>query len=133
MACPLTLSYFLIDALLNAVTNQVAFTSPTTLYVGLFTSNPNPDNSGTEVSTSGTGYVRQAVTWSPVVSHQTDNAEVITFPISTSPWGTITYVALFDAVSAGNLLAFTLATTVVTLGTGNIYQFNPNTLILSFQ
>lgn len=119
---------------MKVLTNQGTYTSPATVYVALYTSNPNPDNSGTEVSTSGTAYVRQAVTWSTVgTGNSANNSATITFPTATANFGTVSYIALFDAVSSGNLLAFAAAASAIAVNTGNVYQLNAAQLVLSFQ
>lgn len=94
----------------------------TTLYVGLFTAAPSDTGGGTEVSTSGTGYGRVAVTsslanWSgtqsagsTVASSGTggtiSNNNAITFGTPTASWGTVTHFGLFDASTGGNLLVW---------------------------
>jgi hypothetical protein len=42
------LSNFLENSLLDHVLRGTSYTSPTTVYVGLYTSDPGDDNSGTE-------------------------------------------------------------------------------------
>ena len=120
MSCSPVLSNYYITNLLKVLTNQGTFTSPTTVYLALYTSNPNPNNSGTEVS--GGSYTRQSISWSAVGTGQsTSNTNTITFPTATGTWGTITYWALFDAVSSGNLLMFAPVSSVVTINNGNTY------------
>jgi hypothetical protein len=133
MACPVVLSNYLVTALVNLLTNQGTYTSPATLYAALYTASPGQGNTGPEVSTVGTGYTRQPVTWSSVVSNQSTNTEVITFPLATSNWGTINFVALFDAASGGNLLAFAPATISINITTGSVFQINIGDLVLGFQ
>ena len=132
MACTAVLSNYLINALLEVIVNQDTFTSPANIYLALFTTNPNPDNSGTEVS--GTAYARKAVTWSSVgTGISTSNSANITFPQAGSNWGTVAYLALFDALTSGNLLMFAPATTSIPVNSGNIYQVNAGLLTMSLQ
>jgi hypothetical protein len=42
---------------------NTTYTAPATVYVSLWTSDPTDAGSGTEVSTSGTSYARQSVTF----------------------------------------------------------------------
>jgi len=49
-------SNYLENAIINAVLRNTSYTSPTTVYVGLFTNDPTDADAGTEVSTSGTSY-----------------------------------------------------------------------------
>ena len=86
--------------------NSLSTTAPTTVYVALFTSD---DSTGAtsdnleagiltnEVSTSGTAYVRQAVTFGTISNGSVCNSVNITFPTATSNWGTITHVAVMDS------------------------------------
>lgn len=132
MACVPALSNYVINKFLQVLTNQGTFTPPATLYVALYTSNPNPNNSGTEVS--GTNYARQSVSWAALAGGTTaNNNTTISFPAAGSIWGTVTYIALFDAVSGGNLIAFTLAASVINVNVGVVYTINPASLTLSFQ
>lgn len=111
-------SVYLEDKWLN-MWKGTAFTFPATTYVALLTTNPS-DDTGTglvEVTTSGTAYARQPITgstgWSSIAPvsggsgttpEQMSNAATITFPTPTANWGTVVGFALYDAVTAGNLL-----------------------------
>ena len=54
-------SNYLENALINAVLRNTSYTSPTTVYVSLYTTDPTDADSGTEVS--GGLYARTAVTF----------------------------------------------------------------------
>ena len=95
---------YLEDALLNHVLRNTAFTSPTTVYVALFTATPGEAGGGTEVS--GGSYARQAVTFAAPASGIVANSGAVTFPTATANWGTITSMAIFDAVTVGNMLYY---------------------------
>ena len=102
------------------LTNSAA-TRPTAWYVALFTSNPAEDASGTEVSTSGTAYARQSVTFS-VSGNTATNTAAIEFPTATASYGTVTHVGVFDASSAGNLIAYAALTTSKAIDTGDVFR-----------
>lgn len=102
------------------LTNSAA-TRPTAWYVALFTSNPAEDASGTEVSTSGTAYARQSVTFS-VSGNTASNTAAIEFPTATASYGTVTHVGVFDASSAGNLIAYAALTTSKAIDTGDVMR-----------
>jgi len=104
------------------LTNSSA-TRPTAWYVALFTSNPDEDASGTEVSTSGTAYARQSVTFS-VSGNTATNTAAIEFPTATASYGTVTHVGVFDAASAGNLIAYAALTTSKAIDTGDVLRIN---------
>lgn len=96
------MSNWLESRLLDHVLRNSAMASPVTVYAALFTSDPTDADTGTEVS--GGSYARQAVSFGVVVSGETSNTAVITFPTATATWGVITHVGIYNAVSGGNLL-----------------------------
>ena len=108
------------------LTNSAA-TRPTAWYVALFTSNPAEDASGTEVSTTGTAYARQSVTFS-VPGNTASNTAAIEFPTATASYGTVTHVGVFDASSAGNLIAYAALTTSKAIDTGDVLRLPANDL-----
>lgn len=98
--------------LLDYLFSGAAFTPPATLYVALYTTQPTDAGGGVEVT--GGAYARVAVTnnntnfpaatgTSPTVKN---NGTVFTFTTATANWGTVTAWGLFDASSAGNLIAW---------------------------
>jgi len=95
---------YLETQLLNHVLRNTAYSSPTTVYVGLFTVAPDETGGGTEVS--GGAYARQSVTFTAPSPDSVSNSADVTFPIATGDWGTIVAYALFDAASAGNMLYY---------------------------
>ena len=104
-----------------------AVTRPTSWYVALFTSNPDEDASGTEVSTSGTAYARQSVTFS-VSGNTASNTAAIEFPTATASYGTVTHVGVFDASTAGNLIAYAALATSKAIDTGDVLRLPANDL-----
>jgi hypothetical protein len=96
-------------------------TRPTAWYIALFTSNPDEDASGTEVSTSGTAYARQSVTFS-VSGNTATNTAAIEFPTATASYGTVTHVGVYDASTAGNLIAYAALTTSKAIDTGDVMR-----------
>lgn len=96
------MSDYLEDAVLDHVLGTAALTSPTNVYVGLFTSAPTDSGGGTEVS--GGGYARKAATFSAASGGATSNSADIAWDAATADWGTVTAVALFDASTTGNML-----------------------------
>lgn len=96
------MSDYLENAILNLTLKGTAWTAPSAWYVALFTSDPTDAKTGTEVS--GGGYARQAITFSTATVGSTVNSADILFPVATAAWGTITYFAIFDAATNGNML-----------------------------
>jgi len=112
-------SNFLENKVLGHVFGATPYTAPTTLYVGLFTSSPGETGSGTEVS--GGSYARQTIAFT-VTGSQASNTAAVEFPTATASWGTITFAAIYDASSGGNLLAYGALTTSKTIDSGDVFR-----------
>ncbi len=97
---------YLEQKVLEHVFRGVTYTSPATLYLALFTSDPGEAGGGTEVSTSGTGYARKPVVFGPYSNGQISNSSDVDFGSATAAWGTVTHVAVFDAATGGNMLCY---------------------------
>jgi hypothetical protein len=113
---------YLEDAMLNHVLRNTAYTSPTTIYVALFTTLPADDGTG-GVEVTGGSYARQAVTFAAPSSGVVANSGAVTFPTATASWGTVLGMGLFDAVSGGNLLYFGALATSKTVDNGDQISF----------
>jgi len=98
-----------------------AYTAPATLYLALHTASPAEDASGAEVSTSGTAYARQTVTFTVSGNTATTNA-VIEYSTATASFGTVTHVGIWDASTAGNLLAYAALTSSKAIDTGDVFR-----------
>lgn len=94
-------------------------TRPTAWYLGLFTVAPGEGGGGTEVS--GGSYAREAVTFS-VSGDTATNTAALEFAVATADWGTITHVAVFDASTGGNQIAYAALTTSKTIATGDVLR-----------
>ena len=94
-------------------------TRPTAWYIGLFTAAPNDTGGGTEVS--GTGYVREAVAFT-VTGDTASNSAAVEWPVAGGSWGTITDLAIFDAVTAGNMIGYATLTSAKTIATGDVFR-----------
>ena len=97
------LSNFLENELYDHVLRNAAYTSPTTVYLALFTAVTDAE-AGTGTEVSGNGYARQAVTFGAPTNGAGSNSADVEFPEATGAWGTVTHAGLFDASSAGNAL-----------------------------
>lgn len=94
-------------------------TRPTAWYVGLFTAAPSDTGGGTEVS--GGSYARQSVAFT-VSGNLATNSAAIEWPTATADWGTITHIAVFDALSGGNMLVHAALTSSKTISTGDVLR-----------
>ncbi len=117
---------YLENALINATLRNTSYTSPTTVYVGLFTSDPTDAGSGTEVS--GGSYARTAVTFGAPSNGVTTNSAAVEFPQATGNWGTVGWIGIHDAATSGNLMYHTALDTSKTIETGDIFKIATGSL-----
>ena len=99
------------QGILNHLTGKSAIFTMPTAYVALFTAVGSDAGTGfTEVS--GGAYARistAAGDWNSATGSapsQISNLNTLTFPTATADWGTIIAFGLYDASTAGNLLAW---------------------------
>jgi hypothetical protein len=117
----MSFSNYLETELLDHVFANNAYTSPTTVYVSLHTANPDEDASGAEVSTSGTGYARVAGSFS-VSGNTATTTAAVEFATATASYGTVTHVGIWDASTAGNMLAYAALTSSKAIDTGDVFR-----------
>jgi hypothetical protein len=106
-------STYLNNKLLAQVLTATAYTPPAAVYAALF--NGNPTSGGTEVT--GGSYTRQAAAFTAPASSSTSNSAGLTF--SNMPATTVSYIAIYDASTAGNLLYYAPATASKTTNPGD--------------
>lgn len=94
-------------------------TRPTAWYIGLFTTDPGEAQGGTEVS--GNGYARKAVTFT-VSGDTATNSAAVEFDVATGSWGTISHIAVYDALTSGNQIAYAALTASKTIETGDVLR-----------
>lgn len=94
-------------------------TRPTAWYIGLFTAAPGETGGGTEIS--GNAYARESVTFTVSGNEATNNA-AIEWATATGSWGTITHIAVFDASTSGNMIAYASLTASKTIETGDVFR-----------
>ena len=119
-------SNYLENALINAVLRNTSYTSPATVYVSLYTSDPTDADSGTEVS--GGSYARTAVTMGAPSNGVSTNSADVTFPTCTASWGTVSHIGIHDASTGGNLLFHTPLDTSKTIDSGDIFKITSGNL-----
>jgi hypothetical protein len=114
------MSNFLENALINATLRNTSYTSPSVVYLGLYTTDPTDADTGTEVS--GGSYARQAITFGAPSNGVSTNTAAIEFPQATGNWGTVGWVGIEDALTGGNLLYHTPLTASKVISTGDIFR-----------
>jgi len=115
----MSFSDYLETKVLDHVFAGTAYTAPSTLYVALFTAAPSDSGGGTEVS--GGGYARQTIAFT-TSGDTTSNNAAVEFPTATANYGTVTHVGIYDASSAGNLMAWAALTSSKTIETGDVFR-----------
>jgi hypothetical protein len=120
------MSNYLEDALINAVLRNTSYTSPTTTYLALYTSDPTDADTGTEIS--GGSYARQAITFGAPSNGTSTNSAAVEFPQATADWGIISHVAIRDAVTSGNLLFHTALDASKTINNGDVFKITTGNL-----
>lgn len=118
-------SDYLEENILNHTLRGQTLSTPSTVYLALFTSNPSDEASGDEVTDSA--YIRQDMAKGDSISSgwtspspsgdgmAVSNAKVIQFPPVADGTITVTHYGLFDSLTGGNLLyhgSFTVAKTL---------------------
>ena len=114
------ISNYLENAIINATLRATTYTSPATVYVSLWTTDPTDAGSGTEVS--GGSYARTSVTFGAPSNGVSTNSAAVEFPQATASWGTIGWIGINDASTSGNLLYHTALDTSKTIDTGDIFK-----------
>jgi hypothetical protein len=123
------MSNYLENALVNATIRATTFTSPSVVYVGLYTTDPTDANTGTEVS--GGSYARQSATFGAPSNGVSTTTADITFPQCTSTWGTVSHIGILDALTTGNLLYHTPLDTSKTIETGDLFKIATGSLTVT--
>jgi len=131
-------SNYLENKVLDHVLTATGYTAPSTRYLALFTNTSGSAaanlEAGTltdEVSTSGTAYGRETVTFAAASSGSSATNATVTFDTATANWGTITHVAIMDAETSGNVLFYGAVTTSKTIETGDTFQVSSGNLTVA--
>jgi hypothetical protein len=117
------------------------YVAPAAFWVALFTAG------ATDAGVSGTtgveppgasAYARQPVTWVAAPAQDDGssavwNNAVLQWQPATTGWGTLTGLGVFDAVTAGNLLAYAPLVIPKFVSYGDAVRFPVNTLMIGLQ
>jgi len=121
----MSFSDYLEIKVLDHVFGKAPYTMPTA-YVGLSTADPLDTGAGL-AEPAGGAYGRvttAAVDWNSAATGSISNANALTFPTATASWGTVTHFAIFDAVTAGNVLSSGALTLSKVVGSGDTVKFD---------
>ena len=123
------ISNYLEDALINGTLRATTFTAPAAVYVSLHTADPTDAGTGTEVS--GGSYVRQAATFAAPSNGSSATSADVDFPQATGNWGTIGWIGIWDASTAGNMLYHTALDASKAIDTGDIFKIATGSLTVT--
>jgi hypothetical protein len=129
-------SNYLENKVLDHVLTATAYTQPGTRYLALFTNTSTNAAANLEAGTltdevSGGSYARKTVTFSAAANGTSSTNATVTFDTATGNFGTITHVAVMDALSGGNVLFWGAVTTPKTIETGDTFQVSSGNLTVS--
>jgi len=111
------------------VFKTASYSQPTNIYVGLATATVTDATTGSTITEPGENYARKGHDAYDVASGgASENSGAITFVTATASWGTVTYVALIDALTLGNILFYAALDTSKAIGNGDTAKFNDGAL-----
>lgn len=116
------------DDFINHFFRNQAYTSPTTIYLALFSTAPgiNAIESGVEVG--GGSYARQAITLTAPVNGLCSNANALDY--TGMPAVNVVAGALYDAVSGGNFMRGARFSAVRVVSAGTTFNVPAGSLII---
>lgn len=118
---------YMAHAVINYFLRGQSVTAPTTLYLALYTTEPQKNGSGTEVS--GAGYAREEITFASPSNGITLASEVV-YSEAGESWGEIGYYAIFDHATSGNMWVSGAFNTPKTIGEGDTARVPENLLTI---
>jgi len=128
----MSLSNYAEAKLLDHMNGVTSWTMPSTLYLALFTSNPDEDASGNEVddTVDDTAYARQAITFAAATSGAgtavTSNTQTFAAVVygSGAAAYSVTHIAVFDALTSGNMISYTALAAPISRTVGKTLVFS---------
>jgi hypothetical protein len=125
----------LLNSLFGKSSDFGALATAPSIHVALMTASPNKTGGGTEASY--TSYARVSVVAGNWAASSGDdpikNSADVTFPEATGGSSTVTHFALYDASTAGNLIAYGALTASLTVTTGVQPRFKANDLTIQIE
>jgi hypothetical protein len=125
-----SLTSYYANAGLNYLLCNTSGASATVVYLALFTGDPTITPS---LEVTAGEYARQPVTFQAPLNGETRNGTTLTFDTPVSGWGTLSYYALFDAATSGNMLFYEAFEETVNAASGVPITVAAGTLIVSLE
>lgn len=117
------------NGIINHLLRNTTMTSPATVYLALYEDDPTDADVGTEIV--GGSYARVAITFIAPANGVTENNGDLVPPLATADWGTITHVAVRDALTGGNMLFHGPLDTQITILNGQQFKILSGDLVCS--
>lgn len=131
------MSNYLENKLIDHLLRGTAFTAPSTLYIALCTSAPTDSSTGGTLSEiSGGNYARQSIAsnstnWSATSGTDGTSSNATEIKWTSVTWsGTVTHVAICDALTGGNVLFYGALGGSQTLVSGDSISFGIGSLTI---
>lgn len=131
------MSDYLEQQIIDHLFRTATFAKPAAIFMALFTVDPTDSGGGTEVT--GGAYAREEVVqldanWNaPGTTGLTDNVNDIVFTTASgADWGTVTGMAIFDAVTGGNMLMWSALSANKVVNDGDTFKFSVGDLDVTF-
>lgn len=123
-------SDYLERKLLDHALGTTTFTKPTNVYISLHTANPTEAGTGTEVT--GGSYARKVMTFSgaATVSSVTSASNASDIVWTALPSTTVTHVAIWDALTTGNMLYYAPLSASKVIAAGDGYTVSTGQLVV---
>jgi len=122
------------DKVIGYLFGNVSYSLPATYYLGLWTTTLSDTSTGsTAGEPSGGSYARVGVTnnssnFDAASAGATANTNLVTFPMASASWGTVTYVGITDASTGGNMIAYAQLGTPISVAQYDTVIFKPGDL-----
>ena len=124
------LSTYMENRVVNFMRN-VAITGQAAVYVALFTQDDGLEEGTITSEVSGGSYARELAGLSASSDGVSANASDVTFTTATANWGTITHVALIDAISGGNVIMHNALDVSKVVVNGDTFKINTGDLTVT--
>jgi hypothetical protein len=115
--------------LLTYTFTATSVTRPTAWFIGLFSGAPGEAGGGTEIS--GNAYARKVVAFTVSGNSATNTSAVEFAAASGGNWGVISHVAIFDASTSGNMIAYSALSASKTINDGDAFRIPGSNLTIT--
>jgi hypothetical protein len=130
-----SMSNYLETKIVDWLFRGVSFTPPTTLYIALCTSAPTDSSTGSTLSEiSGGNYTRQSIVsnstnWAAISSGNGTTSNSVEIKWASVTWtGTVSHIAICDALTGGNILFYNALSNSQAVSNGDTLSFGANNL-----